>query len=141
MRFVPFALSFSTLLCSVCLSLIASPSGREYFVKTTADLVVFLPRVRGIISPVTIQLYKLQVIKNNIIRGLAPVTKYTGSLNFYLEVQESKDHFVLKTSRLVANVRFPTRVGMGVVLFSDNTGKTFCRNQFQDSQNGLDLFP
>jgi hypothetical protein len=121
MRFVPFALCFSTLLCSVCLSLIASPSGREYFVKTTADFVVF-PRV---VLPVTIQLYKLQVIKDNIIRGLAPVTKYTGSLNFYLEVQESKDQFVLKTSRLVANVRFPTRVGMGVVLFSDNTGKTF----------------
>ena len=136
MRFVLFALCFSTLLCSVCLSLIASPSGREYFLKTAVDFIVF-PRVT---LPGTVQHYKLQVIRDNIIRLLASpfekteptnslITKYTGSLNFYLEVQESKDQIVLKTSRLVANVRVPTWVGTGAVLFSDNTGKPFLQEQ------------
>jgi hypothetical protein len=77
MRFVPFALCFSTLLYGVCLSLITSPSGRVYFAKTTAGFIVF-PRAA------------FPVIKNNIIRVLAspcaktepannPVNKYTGS--------------------------------------------------------------
>lgn len=125
MRFVRFALCFSTLLCSVYLSLVASPSGRGYFVKTRVYCIVF-PRA------------SFPVIKNNIIRVLASpfektepannlVSKYTGSHFFYWELQDSKDHIVLKTSRLVASRpqwgRDPISVGTGAVLFSDNTGK------------------
>jgi hypothetical protein len=127
MRFVRFAMCISTLLCSVCLSLVASPSGREYFVKTRADIIVF-PRA------------SFPVIKNNLTRVLGSffertgtannlLTKYTGSHFFYRELQDSKDQFVLKTSRLVANVRPPTSVGTGAVLFSDNTGITHFQEQ------------
>jgi hypothetical protein len=121
MRFVRFAMCPSTLLCSVCLSLVSSPLGREYFVQTTTAIVVF-PRA------------SFPVIKNNITRVLASafektetannlLTKYTGSHFPYWELQDSKDQIVLKTSRLVANVRSLTSVGTGAVLFSDNTGK------------------
>src|SRR3954467_15670288 len=109
MRFVRSVMCLFTLLCSVCLSLVASPSGREYSVKIRADNIVF-PRL-----PFT-------AIENNITRVLASpfekketannlLTKYTGSHFFYRELQDSKDQFVLKTSRLVANVRPPTSVG------------------------------
>jgi hypothetical protein len=127
MRFVRFSMCISTLLCSVCLSLVASPSGREYFVKTKADIIVF-PRA------------SFPVIKNNLTQVLAfffeeietannLLTKYTGSHFFYGELQDSKDQFVLKTSRLVAIVRPLTLVGTGAVLFSDNTGKTHLQEQ------------
>ena len=127
MRFVRIALCLSTLLCSVCISLIASPSGREFFVKIAVGFVVF-PQ-NGLLN--NTRLEKLQVIKANIIRVLASpcekgspanslVTEYTGSTTRNWKVQESKDHFVLKTSRLVATV--PTWVEMGAALFSDNTG-------------------
>jgi hypothetical protein len=105
----------------MCLSLVASPFGREYFIKTGAAIIVF-PRA------------SFPVIKNNITQVLASdfektettnklLTKYTGSQFPYRELQDSKDQIVLKTSRLVANVRSPTLVGTGAVLFSDNTGK------------------
>jgi hypothetical protein len=127
MRFVRFAMCISTLLCSVCLSLVASPSGREYFVKTRANVIVF-PRA------------SFPVIKNNITRVLVAsfkktgtasnlLTKYTGSHFFFRELQDSKDQFVLKTSRLVAIVRPLTWAGTGAVLFSDNTGKTHLQEQ------------
>jgi hypothetical protein len=116
-----------TLLFSVCLSLIASPFGRAYYVKTRAEPIVFSRA-------------SFTAIENNITRVLAsPVektktannllTKYTGSQFFYRELQDSKDQFVLKTSRLVANVRPPTSVGTGAVLFSDNTGITHFQEQ------------
>ena len=127
MRFVRFAMCISTLLCSVYLSLVASPSGREYFVKISVDAIVF-PRA------------SFAVIKNNIIQVLVAafekteatnnlLTKYTGSHFFYRELQDSKDQIVLKTSRLVANVQSPTSVGTGAVLFSDNTGKPHLQQQ------------
>jgi hypothetical protein len=91
-------------------------------------------------EPIVFSRASFTAIENNITRVLAsPVektktannllTKYTGSHFFYRELQDSKDQFVLKTSRLVANVRPPTSVGTGAVLFSDNTGKTHLQEQ------------
>jgi hypothetical protein len=113
LRFVRFAFCLSTLLCSGYFSIMAAPPGNRHFVKTTDGIVVF----------------QLQLIKDNIIQVLASpfekvgptnslVTQYTGSASIKWELQDSKDQIVLKTNRLVANVR----VRSGAVLFSDNTG-------------------
>jgi hypothetical protein len=121
MRFVRFALCFYTLLCSVCLSLIASHSGTEYFVKTRAHCIVFPRAFFPVIKNKTIRVLASPFEKKGPANNL--VTKYTGSHFFFRELQDSKDHIVLKTSRLVANVRNPISVGTGAVLFSDNIGK------------------
>jgi hypothetical protein len=128
MQFVRFALCFSTLLCSVCLSL-TTPTGRDLFLKTADGIIVF---TEAAFSGNARQV-KLQVLKDNIIRVLVSsfeimeptnnlVTIYTGSPTNW-EKQVSKDQIVLKTSRLVATIEVPTSVGTGAVLFSDNAGK------------------
>jgi hypothetical protein len=92
MRFVEIALCFSTLLCSVCLSLITSPFGREHFAKAVG-FVVFLRVVL-----LNTRLEKWQVIEAHIIRVLAflfekkgptnsLVTKYTGSTTMNWKVR------------------------------------------------------
>lgn len=141
MRFIRIAMCLFTLLYSVCLSLIASPSGREHIVTKAAAFVVF-PHVGSMNNT---QLEKLQVIKTNIIRVLASplknmspanslVTEYTGSATMQWMVQESKgDHIVLKTSRLVATV--PAWVEMGTALFSDNNGAFISRPQLIDGRH------
>jgi hypothetical protein len=111
----------------VCLSLVASPSGREYFVKTRADIIVFprasFPVIKNNLTQVLVTAFERTGTASNLL------TKYTGSHFFYWELQDSKDQFVLKTSRLVAIVRPLTLVGTGAVLFSDNTGKTHLQEQ------------
>ena len=121
MRFVPFAMCLSTLLCSVCISLVTSPSGREYFVKLTVDAIVFPRASFSVIKNKNIQVLVAAFEKTGTTNNL--LTKYTGSHFFFRELQDSKDQIVLKTSRLVAIVRPLTWVGTGAVLFSDNTGK------------------
>jgi hypothetical protein len=132
MQFIRFALCFSTLLCCVCFSLIATPPGSNHFVKTADGIVVFPDAAFS-------RQVKLQVIKDNIIRVLVSpfeimepannlVTIYTGSPT-NREEQESKDHIVLKTSRLVATIKVATSVGTGAVLFSDNTGNAIVKER------------
>lgn len=141
MRFVRIALCLFTLLCSVCLSLIASSAGREHVVKKAAAFVVF-PLVGSVNNT---QPEKLQVIKTNIIRVSASplekmspanslVTEYTGSATMQWMVQGSKDdRIVLKTSRLVATV--PAWVEMGAALFSDNNGAFISKPQLIDGRH------